>query len=241
MDVALVLEVGGRDLDVVFPRALRTAVRDLADDHPRVVVAEDAAVLLVAGRVGRDLAELQVVAAVGRVEDDDAPRRVEVLLHAVERPDRVALVGADARHRAEALRLDEDPAVLARLRADLVAEVVVGAQEPFAVPARLADGLLHLRGLALGQRGLVLAAGEARERGVVGRDVAEHLRDHHGLGVLPVLVRAALEGVVRVLREAVEVEAVVPVGAADERQAVRAEVVHGVVERAAQVLVGRCS
>ena len=41
------------------------------------------------------------------------------------------------------------------------------------------------------------------------------------------------------LREAVEVQAVVPVGAADERQAVGAEVVEDVVERALQVLEER--
>ena len=43
-------------------------------------------------------------------------------------------------------------------------------------------------------------------------------------------VGGRLVGLVRVLREAVEVEAVVPVGAADQGQTVRSEVVEGEVE-----------
>src|ERR1039458_4152964 len=47
---------------------------------------------------------------------------------------------SDARQNAETLRLDEDLSLGALLRSDLVAEVVIRAQEPLAVPAVPADG-----------------------------------------------------------------------------------------------------
>ena len=56
-------------------------------------------------------------------------------------------------HDADALRLDENLAFVADLGADRFAEIVVGADEPFAVPAVLMNDLLHLRGFGQITRG----------------------------------------------------------------------------------------
>ena len=63
--------------------------------------------------------------------------------------------------------------------------------------------------------------------------------DEHRLGGAAGLVAGGLERLAGRVGEAVQVEAVVPVGAADERQAVRAEVLERVVERALEVLEQR--
>jgi hypothetical protein len=61
-----------------------------------------------------------------------------------------AVLQADAGHDAHALRLDEDLALGAfSSRADDLAEVVVGAAEPVAVPAGRLDDLGH-RGRGIG-------------------------------------------------------------------------------------------
>ena len=54
--------------------------------------------------------------------------------------------------------------------------------------------------------------------------------------VRPVLVPCVWYDSSGVVREAVQVETVIPVGAPDERQAMRPEVVDHVIERALQVL-----
>src|ERR1039457_2287136 len=137
------------DARIVIVRAVAIAGHGLGDDHPRVVVTENSRVFLVARRVGRNLAEVQVVARVRRLLQHDAMRRGQVLAHGFERAARQPVFDADARQNAETLRLDEDLSLGALLRSDLVAEVVVRAQEPLAVPAVPADGFLHAR--AFGQ------------------------------------------------------------------------------------------
>jgi hypothetical protein len=88
---------------------------------------------------------VQVVARIGRLLQHDAVRRGQMLAHRFERAARQAVIQADARQDAEALRLDEDLTFGALLRSDLVAEIVVGAQEPLAIPAVSADRFVHAR------------------------------------------------------------------------------------------------
>src|ERR1017187_2366203 len=77
----------------------------------------------------------------------------KVLSHAVERPGGHAVLDADAAHHADALGLDEYPAFLVLARADNVAEIIVGAAEPRAVPGVLDDHASHLLRLgAIGRR-----------------------------------------------------------------------------------------
>ena len=108
VDLADLLARRRVDAQVVVERARPLADDRRRDDHPRVGVAEDAGVLLVAGRVRRDLAELDVVPLVGGLQQHDAVRGGELLGDRVERRRRSAVLDADAGHHADALRLDED-------------------------------------------------------------------------------------------------------------------------------------
>ena len=67
----------------------------------------------------------------------------------------------------------------------------------------------------------------------------EQPADENRLGHLAILVSGGLEGLPWGIREAVEVQAVVPVGAPDQRQAVRADAFEGVADAALQVLIER--
>ena len=53
------------DAEVVVEGPVTVADHGLGDDHPGIVVAEDARVFLVAGRIGGDFAELEIVAGIG--------------------------------------------------------------------------------------------------------------------------------------------------------------------------------
>ncbi len=63
--------------------------------------------------------------------------------------------------------------------------------------------------------------------GVLAAVLDEHARDEHAFGHRAFAGAGDLEALAGVLGEAVQVQAVVPVGAADERQAVGAEVGDG--------------
>ena len=69
--------------------------------------------------------------------------------------------------------------------------------------------------------------------GVLPAILDEHTGDEHALGYRTLAGAGDLKALTRVLGEAVQVQAVVPVGAADERQAVGAKVRNGEVEAAA--------
>jgi len=126
------------------------------------------------------------------------------------------------------LALDVDLALFAGLRSDRPAFGVKRAGVPGAVPGLFLHGLEHV-GVApvdaVGFRGL---AHEPIKRGEVARGVEEEAGDHDRLGFRAADVAGALEGLVRFLGETVQVEAVVPIGVADQRQAVRPAVVQGV-------------
>ena len=165
MDLGDLLAVRGRDLLLVLPRVLAAANHGLRDDDPRVVVAEDARVLLVARRIGRDLAKLDLVLGERGVQQHDAVRRVEALAHGIERQDRLAVVEANSAHDAVTLRLDPDLRLVVLVGADDVPVEVVGAAEPRAIPAVVKNRLLHLVDGRLRTRGLRLvstASGQSR-------------------------------------------------------------------------------
>ena len=122
------------------------------------------------------------------------------------------------------------------MRADGASVEIVGTEEPVAVPAVLFHGLDHGIDMLHGAVGLGVKAEVAAQLGVVAAIDHELACNHKRLGLAAFgLVLSGLERFVGVVGEAVEVEAVVPVGAADEGQSVGAEVAHHVVEAHAQV------
>ena len=149
---------------------------------------------------------------------------------------RPPVVEPDAGHDADALRLDEDLALVVGGRADRLAEEVVGAPEPRAVPAVGVDRRDHLLGARPQAPGLGRVALVLRDRRQLVRGQHEQAGDEDRLGDPAVAVLGRLERLAGRVGEAVQVEAVVPVGAPDQRQAVRAEALERVVDRAPEVV-----
>ena len=67
VDVADVLGEGGTGPPVDLERPVSVAQFCLGADDPGVVVAENTGVFLVSGRIGADLAQIQVVFRIGRL------------------------------------------------------------------------------------------------------------------------------------------------------------------------------
>ncbi len=169
----------------------------------------------------------------------DAVRGGEVFPHRIERQPRPPVFQANPGEHAKALRLDKDLAFRVLLGADLLTRVVVSANEPFAVPAVLAHGLFHARAFRDVLLRLFRQAAPLRNRGnLLGRQ-HEQAGDENRFGYLAFLVGGGLERLARRIGEAVQVETVVPIGAADQRQTMRAKPFERVMETAPQVLIQR--
>ena len=234
--------LAGRRVDpqVVVEGALAVARDRLADHQPRVRVAEDPGVLLVAGRVRGDLAQLEVVGRVGRLLEHDPVGRRQPLPDGRDRGPRASVLEADARHRHHPLGLDEDLALVVDGRADGLPDVVVRPPVPGPVPAVGLDGRRHRGGRrARSATASASSPTQAGDRLRLPRGEHEQAGDEHGLGDAAGPVGGRLEGLARPVREDVEVEAVVPVRPPDERQAVRAQPLEGEVDAPAQVVVER--
>ena len=146
---------------------------------------------------------------------------IEMLLAGVERLFRHTFRFADLGHAAPALRLDEDLRLVVLLRADGTSEEIIGTEIPFAVPTVLLHRLFHRRDMLRRALRLVFLAEIQTELGIVLAAHTEESGDHQRLRLRALrLVLGRLERLVRIVREAVEVEAVIPVRAADERQLV---------------------
>ena len=107
------------------------------------------------------------------------------------------------------------------------------SRRPTPPPRRRPACSSRTRSIRSASAGHVQVPVEARE---LARGVEEQARDHHGLRNRSLDVARRLERLVRLGREAVQVEAVVPVGVADQRQPVRAAVRERVGDARLQVV-----
>ena len=239
MDLADALNIGRAGLAVDLKRSCAVPQHRLGAGDPRVVVAEDTGVLLIAGGVAGDLTQLQMIPGVGRVQQDDAVLGVQIPLHARQRLRGLTGGGADARHDAHTLGLDEYLALFTYPAPDGRAKGVVGAAEPLTVPAGIHYRLLHGGDGALG---IVCLGVQTQMTADIRPGAAvfhEHTGDKHAFRHRPLTGSGGLKALAGMSGEAVEVQTVVPVGAADQRQTVGPQVVDGIAEAAPQVLQQR--
>ena len=236
MDLADVLDIGGRCAAIDLKGASSVAKLGLGADDPGVVVAENAGIFLVSGGIAGDLAQLQMIAGVGGLQQHDAVLGVKPLFHALHGACGLTALLADAGHDAHALRLDKDLALFAGRAADNMTKGVIGAAEPFAVPAAVKHRALHVGHGLFRLRCLAVKAEMAADIRPGAAVFDKHAGDEYALGHRPFAGPGDLEALARVRGEAVEIQTVVPVGPADQRQTVGPQMRAGITEAAAQVL-----
>ena len=239
VDLTDVLDVGRAGLFVNLKRPVAVADDGLGTADPGVVVAEDACVLLVARGVAGNFAQLQMIFGISRLQQNNTVLGVQPGLYALQRGHGLAGVHADARHDTHALGLDEDLAFLALLPADHMAVGIVGAAEPFAVPPGGEGGMFHAGNFFTHSGGFIGMAGGFKNLGKLVAVFNIHTCDKNALGHRAFAGAGGLETLARRVAEAVQVQAVVPVGAANQRQAVGAFVGRQVAKAAAQVFQQR--
>ena len=201
----LILCKSRRNLLIMPPGILGPAGHGLADNHPGIVVAEDAGVLFITFRIGTDFAVVNIVLGVGRVVQDQAVLAFQILFCGVQRFVAEAFFRPDAGHGAPALALDENLSLFAFAGANLVAKIIVGPKEPFTVPAVLFNGSFHSGHSRLYGGGVAIPY-PLQELGKIPALGHKQAGDHQGFGLGAFrLVLGGLEGVVGVVRETVEI------------------------------------
>ena len=237
------------------PGIVASAGYSLSDDDPRIVVAEDTGVLLVAFRIRRNLTHFYMIGGVSWVVQHQSVLAFQSFLTAVQCFIAESFFQTDTSHRTPALALDEDFAFLVLITTNLVAEEIVSAEEPFTVPSMLLHSLAHLiysllHALGFCQIIFLCKAGYfalLAFHSFLGKLLAQsHIilaGNHEQTGYHQTLCLASfalvfggLETLVRVPGEAVQVQTVVPVGSSDEWQLVWTQVVDNMVHRNLEVL-----
>ena len=84
-----------------------------------------------------------MIGGIGRVVQYHSVLALQTLLGAVQCLVAETVFQSDASHGAPALALDEDLAFFVLITTYLVAEEIVGTEEPFAVPSMLLHGFAH--------------------------------------------------------------------------------------------------
>ena len=195
-----------------------------------------------------------MIGGVGWVVQHHSVLALQALLGAIQCLGAEAFFQSDASHGTPALTLDEDLAFLVLVAAYLVAEEIVGTQEPFTVPSMLLHSLVHLiyrllhalgfyQVIFLGKSGYLSFAAVGcllgkllAEGDVILAGNNKQSGNHQALSLAAfALVLGGLEALVRVPGEAVQVQTVVPVGSADEWKLMRTQVVDNMVHRNLQV------
>ena len=122
------------------------------------------------------------------------------------------------------------------LGADFFACCIISTQEPFAVPACIKDCLVNFFDFFFCVNSFFLIASAAADGCVLFAVFHEHSGDENGLSNRSLGRSCRLERFARLCREAVQVQTVIPVSTADQRQFVRSEMGYGKVEGTFQVL-----
>ena len=177
-----------------------------------------------------------MIAGVGGLQEHDAVFGIQTFFYALKRLLRFSAVKADPGHDAHSLGLDIDLALFIYAASDGIREGVIGTDEPFSVPAGVIYRLFHGRYLLQHIVRLFRISQCAAELRVFPAVFDEHAGDEDRFRHRSLAGAEGLEALARFFREAVEIQAVVPVRPSDERQRMRPEMGGREAEASAEVL-----
>ena len=235
MDIADIFQICRRGTPVDFKSPFAVAEFRLSTDNPRVAVAEDAGIFLVARRITADFAQFQTITGISGLQYHDAVRGFQVFLYALKGKGGLAALFADARHDTHALWFNEDFAFLAFTPADDIAEGIIGPAEPGTVPAGIQNSGFHGCNDSLTVSGFLFQPHVTADFSIGTAVFDKHAGNENAFSDRAFAGACGLEAFTRVFGKAVQIQAVVPVGTADQRQVVGTEVCDGIAETAAQM------
>ena len=237
MQFAVGFGVRRTNLAEVFPCLVATAQYCFANNHPRIVMAEDTGILFISGRIRRDFTILYLIFCKGRIVQYDTMFAIQTLFHRVERLFYHTLFQSNTGHGTPSLTFDKDLSLFVLFRTHFVSKIVVCTEVPIAIPAMLLHGFYHSIDISCSTFGLIKFAHFATQFHIITSAHHKQACNHQRFGLRALcFVFGCLERFVWIPREAVQVQAVVPVGTANQWQHVRSQIFNNMIERNVQVL-----
>ena len=203
MNLADILNVCRTGSGVYLPCSVSTADNSLSYRNPRIVVAEDAGVLLVSRWIRRDFTKLHMISVVRRLQEHDAIFSIKIFLNRLHCLKAEPFILSDFSDNTKALWFNKDFSILTFLGTNLVLVVVVCTKIPLAIPAGIHDGLFHLFNSLLGCISLVAKSLVSADFYIVFSVFYKHACDKNRFGIRSFRWSKGLEGLARLLGEAV--------------------------------------
>ena len=235
-DVHHILKIEGTGLAEDFKGTVSVSEDGLGTGDPGIVVAENTRVLLVSRRIGSDLSQFRMVDGIGRLMQHDAVPGIQVLFDTLKGSGRLAGLDADTRHHAHALGFNVYFPFFADAASHRSGEGIIGADKPFSVPAGIQDDLFHVLDQAADLLRFLRKSPMPAQVCIFQSVFDKHARNEDALRDRPLAGAGRLEALSGSCGEAVQIQAVVPVGAADLGQSVGSPVVGCIPEAPAEVL-----
>ena len=165
---------------------------------------------------------------------------IQTLFHRIQCFLGKAFLHADSGNDAEALRLNENLSLFAFMGANLLGGSIISTKEPFSVPASVQNGLVHFIHSLLRDFCLFFLPNTSADFRKLISIFHVHTCNKHRLCNWSLGRPGSLERLSRLIGEAVQVQAVVPVCPSDQRKLVRSKMGAAVLEGTAQMLKQGC-
>ena len=144
VDLADIFNAGWAGLAVDLICAVSAADRRFCNGNPWIVMAEDTCIFFISWRVGADLAKVQIILAVSRLEDHNTVFGVKTFFYRIESFFGKAFFYTDPCHNAESLWFNKDLTLLTFRGTDFFGICIVCTEKPFSVPACIQNCLVHI-------------------------------------------------------------------------------------------------
>ena len=200
-------------------------------------MAEDTGIFFISWWIGRDLTKVQIVMCIGWLKNHDTVFGVQMFFYRIQSFFGQTFFYADTGHDTEALWFDEDLSFFAFMGSYFLTFCIVSTQEPFTVPSGSQYGIVHFRNCFFCFFCQFFMTGEAADVSKLFSVFYKHTCDKYRFCYRSLRRTGSLEGFAWFFGETVQVQAVIPVGTADQRQIMRAEVCAGISKGTTQVLV----
>ena len=239
MNFTDVLNIGRAGLFVNLKSSVSTSDHSLCDGNPWVIVAEDTCIFFISRWVGGNFSKVQIILGVSRLKDHNAIFGIQTFFDRIQSFLCQTFFDTDSCHNTEALRLNENLTFFAFFGTDFLRFCIICTDKPFSVPACIQNCLIHGVDFFfsfISSGGIAYMTADFCKFFTI---FYKHTGDKYRFGNRSFRWSCSLERFSWFCGEAVQIQAVIPVCASDQRKFVRSEVSGCVFKRTAQMLIQR--
>ena len=218
MDLADILNIGRTGFFVDFKSTASSADHGFSDGNPGIVMAENTCIFFITWRIGGDFPKVQVVSGISRLLYHDTVFGIQPFFYRIQCFFCKAFLYTDPCHYAESLRLNKDLAFFTFMGTYLLGCCVIGAKEPVTIPAGGKHCLVHGINCIFCLKSFLCVAIFFADGLKFPAVFYKHSCNENRFCHRTFRRTSSLEWLPRLTGKAVQIQAVVPVCTADQRQ-----------------------